>query len=89
MPPRSLGAPVPAHHTPVGTVLTDADRALALSRHPARKRDGVSNPARASGEVLLHEVRIGPLTQPQDHGPWLITTPLMFMKMMVHIFPID
>lgn len=80
MPPRSLGAPIPAHHTPMGTVLTDADGALALSRHPARKRDGLSDPDRVPGVVQLHEVRIGPLAQPQDHGPWLMTTSLMFYE---------
>lgn len=80
MPPRSLGAPIPAHHSPMGTVLTDADGALALSRHPARKIEGLSDPARASGVVQLHEVRIGTLAQPQDHGPWLMTAPLMFYE---------
>lgn len=34
-----------------GMVLTDADGALTLSRHPARKRDGVSAPSERSSSV--------------------------------------
>lgn len=30
--------------------------------------------------VQLHRVRIGPLAQPQDHGPQLMTPPLMFYE---------